>query len=220
MADDPIADALAVVCIGRSPDVLQAVLRPGVQLAAWQREPNPDWGHWLGALPPDEWPVCRIELPAEQATSALQASFDACGTPSGPARDAWIADITGLVEVFAALAGPPRVRLRLDVVTGDACRRWHRDCVPLRLICTYRGTGTQWVPPAWGEQVLAQPDDDTPHALSLQAADVAVFKGCGWHGQAHDGGIVHRSPRIVGTGLARLVLVLDAAWPPSGKRSS
>jgi hypothetical protein len=56
--------------------------------------------------------------------------------------------------------------------------------------------------------------------MALQAADVALFKGCGWPGQAHDGGIVHRSPRIAGTGLARLVLVLDATWPPTGKRST
>jgi hypothetical protein len=42
---------------------------------------------------------------------------------------------------------------------------------------------------------------------------VALFKGCGWPGQAHDVGIVHRSPRIAGTGITRLVLVLDAVWP-------
>jgi hypothetical protein len=112
------------------------------------------------------------------------------------------------------------VRLRLDAVTGDACRRWHRDCVPLRLICTYRGPGTQWVPPAWGDAVIAQPDADTAQALSFQAGDVALFKGCGWAGQTHDGGIVHRSPRIAGTGITRLVLVLDAAWPviPKSRR--
>jgi hypothetical protein len=100
----------------------------------------------------------------------------------------------------------------LDAIAGDACRRWHRDCVPLRLICTYRGPGTQWVAPALGDAVMARPDDDAPQAIAFDTGDGALFKGCGWPGQPHDGGVVHRSPRIAGTGITRLVLVLDAAW--------
>ena len=211
-------EALAVVCIGRHVDDLETVHQPSVELAAWQREPAPVWAVWLESLPLDAWPACRLELAPEAAPTALDASFDACGTPRGLARDAFAADVARLVAVFAGLAQAPRVRLRLDMVTGDACRRWHRDCVPLRLVCTYWGPGTQWVPPAGGAEVLNRPDEDTLQALAFQAADVALFKGCGWPGQAHEGGIVHRSPRIAGTGVARLVLVLDAAWPVPKER--
>lgn len=195
--------------MGHDADVLDAVNHVGVELAAWQRDPDPAWAVWLESLPPDAWPVCRLELAPEEAQAALDASFDACGTPGGGARDALARDMMGLVARFARLTQAPRVRLRLDRVTGDACRRWHRDCVPLRLICTYQGPGTQWVPPAVGDEVLSRPDDDTAQAMAFAAADVALFKGCGWAGQAHDGGVVHRSPRIAGTGKARLVLVLD-----------
>lgn len=203
------ADALPVLCIGRAADVLETVNHHGVELAAWQRDPDPAWAVWLESLPRDAWPVCRMELPPEDADVAIDAGFAACGTPGGTARDALARDVAGLVTLFAGLTQAPRVRLRLDSVIGDACRRWHRDCVPLRLICTYRGPGTQWVAPAVGAHVLRRPDDDAPQAMAFQAADVALFKGCGWSGQVHDGGIVHRSPRIAGTGMARLVLVLD-----------
>jgi len=74
--------------------------------------------------------------------------------------------------------------------------------------------------PPDGAEVLTRPDDDTPQAMAFRAADVALFRGCGWPGQPHDGGIVHRSPRIAGTGVARLVLVLDAAWPATKERHS
>lgn len=57
--------------------------------------------------------------------------------------------------------------------------------------------------------MLAEPDADASQVMAFETGDVALFKGCGWTGQAHDGGIVHRSPRIAGTGMARLVLVLD-----------
>jgi hypothetical protein len=199
----------SVVCIGRSADVLDDIARPGVELAAWQRSPDPAWAEWLASMPAHDWPTCRLEAMPDDAARALNAHFDACGTPSGEPRDAFVADIAGLVSRFAALAATRSVRMRLDVVTGDACRRWHRDCVPLRMICTYRGPGTQWVPPASGAAALARPDDDAPQAMAFDASDVALFKGCGWPGQVHDGGIVHRSPRIDGTGITRLVLVLD-----------
>lgn len=204
---------LSVVSIGRSAAVLSDIAQPGVELAAWQRGPDPAWSDWLASIPSDDLPACRLELTPDDAARALHAHFDADGTPRGQPRDAFVADIAGLVACFATLVPTPTVRLRLDVITGDACRRWHRDCVPLRLICTYRGPGTQWVPPALGAAVLAQPDDDAPQAMAFEAGDVALFKGCGWPEAAHEGGIVHRSPRIARTGVARLVLVLDAAWP-------
>ena len=80
--------------------------------------------------------------------------------------------------------------------------------------------GTQWVPPAEGAKVLSRPDDDPAQALAFEAADVALFKGCGWPGQPHDGGIVHHSPRMAGTGMGRLVLVLDTTWPALKERRS
>jgi hypothetical protein len=208
-----VLEAPSPVCIGRSAEVLADIARPGVELAAWQRDPDPAWGDWLAAMPAHQLPACRLEVTPDDAASALNAHFDACGTPSGEPRNAFLADTAGLVATFAALAATRNVRLRFDLVTGDACRRWHRDCVPLRLICTYRGPGTLWIPPALGAAVLAKPDDDAQQALAFEAGDVALFKGCGWPGQVHEGGIVHRSPRIAGTGITRLVLVLDAAWP-------
>lgn len=210
-----VSASLSAVRIGRSADVLGDIARPGVELAAWQRRPDPAWADWLAAMRTDDLPACRLELAPDDATRLLNAHFDACGTPSGEPRDAFVADIAGLVARFAELAATRTVRLRLDPITGDACRRWHRDCVPLRMICTYRGPGTLWVPPALGAAVLAKPDDDAPQALAFEAGDVALFKGRGWPGQEHDVGVVHRSPRIAGTGITRLVLVLDAAWSSS-----
>ena len=220
MTSTETAQAAALVCIGRDADVLEAVNQSGVELAVWQRDPDPAWAGWLESLPVDAWPACRLELSPEDAAATLDASFDARGTPCGPERLSLAADVARLTAMFAAYAQAPRVRLRLEAITGDACRRWHRDCVPLRLFCTYRGPGTQWVPPTLGAAVLSRPDDEAPQAMPLQAAGVALFKGCGWPGQPQDEGVVHRSPRIAGTGVARLVLVLDAIWPPHKERHS
>ncbi|WP_162911013.1 DUF1826 domain-containing protein [Azohydromonas sediminis] len=190
-------------------EVLTFVNQPGIELAAWSRDRDPLWVHWLDSLSPDALPACRLELAPADAAAWLDGRFDACVTPRGQARAALIMEMARLVDLFARLARAPGVRLRLDMVTDNACRRWHRDCVPQRLICTYRGPGTQRVRPADGAQVLSRPDDDAPRAISFRAEDVAVFKGCGAPGQTCDGCIVHCSPRVDGTGHVRLVLVLD-----------
>jgi hypothetical protein len=218
MAESEALGGPSLALVGRSAEVLSDITQPGVELVAWQRSPDPAWADWLAALPADALPVCRLEVASDDAAGLLKDQFDAGGVPGGQPRDAFVADIVALVTQFAALARTHSVRLRLDAITSDACRRWHRDCVPLRLICTYRGLGTQWVPPGLGAAVLARPDDDAPQAMAFDTGDVALFKGCGWPGQPHDGGIVHRSPRIAGTGVTRLVLVLDATWPTIPRR--
>ena len=221
MATRPVTTLLLVagstptaVRVGISAQTLHTIGQHGTELALWQR---PGWAgtDWLNALPADALPTARLTLEPHQARDAVHAICDACNTPPHPARDEFVADVAAHVAVFAKLTGSNTVRLRLDLVNHNACSRWHRDCVPLRLICTYRGPATQWVLPEWAHQVLARPDDDTLHAQAMTTGDVAMFKGCGWPGQPHDGGIVHRSPRISGSGLTRLVLVLDS--PPNGR---
>ena len=106
----------------------------------------------------------------------------------------------------------PFVYVKLKVVESDGCRFWHQDCVPFRLCATFRGPCTEWVPPAFSKITLARRQFDSKHAQSLSLCDVALFKG---RGDAdadllHDlPGIVHRSPRIEGTGMSRLLLVID-----------
>jgi hypothetical protein len=134
---DSTARSSAPVRIGTSFDVLQAVRLPATELALWQR---PNWAciGWLNALPPCELPTCRLTLQTHEAERTLQAVCDASGTPRHPARDSWVADVVALVAVFARLTDSPAVQMRLEAIDHNGCRRWHRDCVPLRLISTYR----------------------------------------------------------------------------------
>ncbi len=192
--------------------VLAALRQPGIELALWQRGADPRLAalvEWLQTLPPAQLPVCRMNLQPAEAVAKLNAAFDISDTPHSALRWTLVADIADLVARFAAITGCDTVRLRLDAIPNNACRRWHRDCVPLRLITTYRGPGTEWVAPGQGQAVIAQPDLDAPYSAQVAPLDVALFKGCGWPEAAHDSGIVHRSPPIEGLGLTRLVLVLN-----------
>jgi len=216
MAAPPLAQT--TVQMDTTPDVLNRITQPGNDLAVWQRSAEMHWATWLKALPSEALPVGRMELQPAEALAVLHETCNASGTPMGPMRDLFTFDVADLIGRFAAITGSDTVALRMDVVTGNACRRWHRDCLPLRMICTYRGPGTLWVPPALAPMALNHADDElASQASQLQAGDVALLKGYGWAGQTHDAGIVHRSPRMESTGLVRLVLVLDL---PYAKRSN
>lgn len=105
--------------------------------------------------------------------------------------------ITGLATRFAALMRCDTVRIRLEGVTGNACRKVHADYTDLRLICTLAGPGTDYT---LGD------DPDAP-LLRVAPGVVALFKGH-MFGPGHSA-CLHRSPPIEGSGEGRLVLVID-----------
>ncbi|GAA3254352.1 hypothetical protein GCM10020258_12030 [Sphingomonas yabuuchiae] len=77
-------------------------------------------------------------------------------------------DVARLAMLYATWTGEERVEVRIERVTGNGCWKFHADYVRLRLITTYCGQATQWLP-------QDAPDETAPRALS--AGDVGLFKG-------------------------------------------
>ncbi len=173
-------------------DGLRAVNRTGVDLAIWNRR--------LSAAPglPADWP--RLEtVQYEAPLHAVEAAMvDRLGTGGRAlARDAG-----ALARVFADVAGVTRVRIRLDAIEGDACRRWHVDYKRLRLLCTYAGPGTVWCERDAAGAVVA--------AGRQRRLSVGIYKGMLYPG-GPSGLLLHRSPRIAAAGRRRLILCIDEA---------
>src|SRR5690606_27544721 len=112
-------------------------------------------------------------------------------------------DIVLLAERHAAVAGDRNVRIRLEVVETDACRKFHADYVKVRTITTYLGRGTQWIEAQSADRVGAP---DGPEIRQLDAGHVGMFKGRLWQEMPT---ILHRSPPIGKSNEQRLVLVID-----------
>ncbi len=197
-----LSEAVAVV---DTPGGLAEIRSPGRAAVLWRRPPPPGVPDWLARLSPDRLPAMRTVLRPEEAAATLQAACDAAGTPDGPERARLIADIADLAECFAAVMRAPLLQLRLDVVTTDACRRFHIDAVTARLLCTFRGTGTQFGIAADGQ------DPDVIDTAPMGA--VLVLRGSLWP-TVPPAGLRHRSPPIAGSGETRLLLVLDPVLDP------
>lgn len=145
------------------------------------------------------------------------------GLPDLPGLEALRADIAQLVEIYADLVGPPRIGLRFEVTDAALCPRFHVDRVGIRLLCTYRGPGTEWLADfgadrsRLGPGACGQPDETSglivdPAALGrARAFDVVLLKGApGQGGEA--GGAIHRSPLPAEAERPRILVALDAVW--------
>ncbi len=132
--------------------------------------------------------------------------LDEAGMPSGPMRDALSDDIAALVNTFAIITKTDSVDVRLEQIDDDACWRFHRDAVDTRLVSTYRGPTTEWVPPAYSERAIDEQQSYEGPLERLGDHHVAIFKG---KSAGPGSGIVHRSPPISGTNQTRLFLCLN-----------
>jgi hypothetical protein len=192
---------------GRSAAVLRSIRDPMITLAAWMRLPPRGLrmvADALAARAPFSVAVEDRPGPAAATVTGGLPGLTGCG------RTRLTADLAQLAGMFAEIAGTTAVRIRLDAIDGPACRLFHADHVGLRLLCTYAGPGTQWVPDhAVDRAVLG----DNTRAITRQAAirrlprfAVGLFKGEAFPGNAGRG-IVHRSPPVRAT--PRLLLCID-----------
>lgn len=186
----------------RDPSVLRQIGAAGVAAAIWQRKPMAEFSDWISGLPAAQLPVLRSLVTVGSVEACIHAACDNAGTPAGQMRDMFASDVAALAYIMSEVMGAPLLQLRLDVVVTDACRRFHVDNMRARMLCTYRGAGTQ----------LAQPGQEhTPLEMAPGAA--AILRGKLW--QAPEAvGLLHRSPPISGTGQTRLLLVIDPAPNP------
>lgn len=195
---------------GETPLALSDILEDGVNLALWQRQLPlhiAEFGALLVALDEPLADAMVIELSDENAMPNLQGLASSCCDLEG--YEGFIADVSWLVSAFACLLGAKRIGVRLRLLDKAMCPRFHVDHVPVRLITTYAGVGSQWLREGvMDRRTLGQPDAEPGERIEqVQCGEVALLKGTKWHGnEAH--GLIHRSPALKAD-ERRLILTLD-----------
>jgi hypothetical protein len=199
----------------RDAAALCAICQPDKNLAVWQRAIPSDVTQWLDQQATSRLPDDRILLDGSVGESALLERLVYSHKLQKCRQARWlISDIQHLVAVFRELSSYTQVSLRLDTIRNEGCRKFHTDKVGLRLLCTYRGNGTQWLPEvAVNRQALGVLDNDAicldaDKIQQLGCGDVGIFKGDAF-GHGHMAGIVHRSAPGATPRYSRLLLCLD-----------
>jgi hypothetical protein len=197
------------VVSGDDPSILNEIARPSISLAIWRRRA----------------PERLREIVRKRGYggfTALRETIDAGGIADGfadrlaqaglapAANDVLAPDIRALVHHFSIATGKAMLDIRLERISGDACKKFHADYVSARLLTTYVGRGTEWLDQKTAARLSENCDPEGIPIRSLAAGDVAILKGRCWAG---DAALVHRSPPIAGTGEERLLLVISPAGP-------
>lgn len=193
----------------KQPTVLSDIYKEEINIAIWQRHKQFSVKEFLALNPTFQK---EMVLTPQDALSRISESFDNNMTEVSE-------DIALLVDMFCYLFELNQVGMRLKVLDKAMCPKFHVDKVPCRLVTTYQGMATQWLPHelvdqtklGWGcnglpdnESGLYQSESDIQQ---LHCGDVALIKGTLWEGN-ENAGLVHCSPELVAN-EKRLILTLD-----------
>jgi hypothetical protein len=210
LSDAPESDRHLV---GSEPEVLEQICDGDLSVVVWERrlprglrDALRGWAAAPGLPRFEGW-----------VTDAAWVDVALQGFVMGPARTFLAQDLRSLVQRFRLLTGSDAVKISFGAVTGDQCRKFHADYQRLRLLTTYLGPGTEWLPehavrrdalfeppvcPVTANQLIVR---DPSRVRRARAGDVLLLRG-------HDGvtgaalGAVHRSPPIEASRKVRVVL--------------
>lgn len=149
-------------------------------------------------------PRCVIEGGRTLAPAAL---------PDHPVRQPLLDDIGLCGELLCDLTGSPHFGLRIEVLFGAMCPRWHVDQVGLRLLVTLRGPATEWLDEAGADRSQLGSERVMRDATGIRrasAGDILLLKGERWPGNAGRG-VIHRSP-CIDDDAPRIVVAFDSIW--------
>lgn len=109
-----------------------------------------------------------------------------------PFYESWLSDMAMICETFCDIEGSDSIGFWLGSNRG--CRRYHIDNVPQRMLVTYAGKGTEWLPDEVADReafASGEPNEkivkDRSAIQFLNQWDMAVFRG-------GPNGLLHRTP--------------------------
>ncbi len=203
------------VISGNEPTILTNIYRNDTNIVVWRRgidgELKQAANHIIETMPTLQ----------TSATVSGQTAYTFAHDALGGTQQAILLseDIAQLIDMFCCLFDLNRVGLRLTVLNRAMCPRFHVDRVPCRLVTTYQGAATEWLPHnvvnrsklGWGNQGKSDEQSglykDADKIQRLNCGDVALLKGELWSGN-ENAGLVHRSPQLKQK-QPRLLLTID-----------
>lgn len=208
--------AIPSACIGNDPTALAGIYQEHANIAIWQRSFTTELSQSIEEFVA-EHPVFSkaLTLSPESAFAKLNDATH------GQAPKAMLEDMAELVDMFCCLFDLEAAGLRLATLSDAMCPRFHVDKVPCRLVTTYQGVATEWLPNhVLDRSKLGHGSNGLPDSASglyhhksavqqLSCGDVALLKGGSWEGNEHTA-LVHRSP-VLNSDAPRLLMTLDFA---------
>lgn len=202
---------------GAVPDVLPSIYDAQINIVVLRRtlaEQVKQYCQQLVELHPHF--QLRSVINNERAKESLQSLL-----PELEGKNRFVQDLALLLDMYSCLFDLEEIGLRLQVLDRAMCPRFHTDKLGCRLVTTYKGPGSEWLPnnvvdrSKLGAGNMGLSDEESGLLLAdacveqVNEGDVVLLKGDGWYDN-EGSGIVHRSPAITNL-QKRIVLTMDFA---------
>lgn len=193
--------------IDRSPTILNEIHQEEINISIYERDCR-------GML--DEI-AQLIELDVSiRASGDLQSILHAVADVVDPLKYSRVfIDIKKLLNLYQDVTQTQSLKLLLATVNTNMCRRFHTDINDIRLLCTYSGPGTLWLPDNnidrnalasnKGNDQIVIDEEEIQH---VPTGAVVLLKGALYPKEGTHA-IVHRSPTVEESGSRRLLLRID-----------
>ncbi len=197
-----------------SPMALSEIISADKSIAVWNRTADDTIEKYYAGIFNTLGLGVRGVYPIEDMTRLLEDSL-----PEHEGKEEAVSDIFLLADMLTCLFDCNTVGLRLVPLNSAMCPEFHIDNIPVRLLCTYLGSGTELLPQ---EALHTSPQDKTTSDFSktnfgkfyrthniqqLNPFDVALLKGSAWPEQENMAA-VHRSCKLA-PNEQRVLLSLD-----------
>ena len=204
---DPDSLEPNVVVSASNEDALGNWSKSKAPLAVWYRTFDSEIVARLDKLAFKDLPKTRFVTSPQNAEVMIADALCLIPQHDDVLMGALALDIEGLIDRFARITKSRAVDVRLDAINDDACGLFHIDNTSVRLVTTYIGPGTKWVPNYSAAEAVRQQDLYAGPENEIPRFAVGIFAGAKAGRQA----LVHRSPRLSGTGRHRLLLCLNSS---------
>lgn len=195
------------------PDALD---QRGVNLVLWRRQVSQPLSSYV-----QEFCVAtdyRHTQVISRGTAAEDIIFP--GLPEFAGKEEFTEDIAQILRIALSIPNWTEGKVKLETVKGDMCRRFHVDRVRFRLLCTYNGPGTQWLPNNFVDRTKLGPGsagmaDEVSGLIrsggeiqQMEPFEVGLMRGEP-NGENRACGLVHRSPPAENSTARRLFFRID-----------
>lgn len=197
-----------------SPLVLGEIFSASTSVAIWKREINEKISSYFEHTFRAFGLGTRVVLSMDTLKEELDQLLPEYDGKSEAAEDIYL-----LSDMLTCLFACDAVGLRLVPLTSAMCPSFHVDNIPVRLVNTYVGSGTEWLPVEALHETSAsnaahhahQPHFgacyDERHIQQMDTFDVGLLKGKAWQKQEKLAA-VHRSCSLQ-KNEKRMLLTLD-----------
>jgi hypothetical protein len=198
------------VCMAKNWSDLETVKKPAYNLGILQR----DGIHFKTAVDEilySDFGDTLFRYNKEEDIRVIGATLDEDLELKSDTAYYFYEDVMTLAKEFIQFTESSEIGIKLEIVTTDSCKFYHVDMLTYRLITTYAGATTHWMPNEYvirsglGQQdnTKAVTNENLYHTLPKYS--VGIMKG---EKQNEGKGLVHRSPPLV-AGQERLILRMD-----------